>query len=744
MAGKSDGQVVIDTRIDSSGFDRGLNTVKQKMGAFSGALNKLGSTIKNTFSDQSAKIAGKSYADLQKEIAKAEKQLDKFIEKQIRFVETGGNTKSRSFAGMEYDIEMARNNLEGLRKELSELGAESPRKISFLRKMIDKLKNSFSSLNKTTKSSHSNMLKMLGTSLLFSTVFRTISMITKGFTEGINNLAKYSDEANSTMSALKSSLTQLKNGFAVAFMPLMTLVTPILTKFIDVISFATNKVSEFFAALSGKDTYTKAIAVQEDYAASLKDTANSAKEANKYLSGLDEIRTFTEKNSTKNGTVSPENMFSEESIEAPISKFAKKIKTVIDTITQMLQNGEWAKLGEYISIGIVSGIDYLEENLSAYNWKELGTKIGDFLSGIDWISILRAALELKFSIWQLIAEVWFGAFETAPIETAVITAFGLLNFTGIGQLISSKLISAITNSGFIGTLTTFFVENFSKIFGAGSIFAGVGIAANSFFDMWKEGFSWLKEALMILGIAIAAIGAIILGAPALVVGIIAAIIATVATLVIVIKDNWDIICEFFKNGFEWLKATVRNGLNSISSWWSKTLTSIKTVWTNVWNSMKFTVTNIWNGIITSIKNSINKIIYVINSMIAGMVNGVNSLIYALNSLSFAFPDWIPGLGGKSFGLNIGYVSAPYIPYLASGAVIPPNAPFMAVLGDQKHGTNIEAPLDTIKQAVREVVGGSGGNYHFTAQINRRTLFDEFIEEAKMRQSMTGKSPFELA
>jgi hypothetical protein len=160
--------------------------------------------------------------------------------------------------------------------------------------------------------------------------------------------------------------------------------------------------------------------------------------------------------------------------------------------------------------------------------------------------------------------------------------------------------------------------------------------------------------------------------------------------------------------------------------------------------MKTKVTNIWNGIITSIKNSINKIISVINRMISGMVNGVNSLISALNSLSFAFPDWVPVLGGKSFGLNIGYVSAPQIPYLASGAVIPPNAPFMAVLGDQKHGTNIEAPLDTIKQAVREVVGGNGGNYRFTAQINRRTLFDEFIEEAKMRQSMTGKSPFELA
>lgn len=105
------------------------------------------------------------------------------------------------------------------------------------------------------------------------------------------------------------------------------------------------------------------------------------------------------------------------------------------------------------------------------------------------------------------------------------------------------------------------------------------------------------------------------------------------------------------------------------------------------------------------------------------------------------------LNGISFSWdkNSGFASTFKPPYLASGAVIPPNAPFMAVLGDQRHGTNIEAPLDTIKQAVREVMGsGNGGKYQFTAQLNRRTLFDEFIEEAKLRQSTTGRNPLDLA
>ena len=66
---------------------------------------------------------------------------------------------------------------------------------------------------------------------------------------------------------------------------------------------------------------------------------------------------------------------------------------------------------------------------------------------------------------------------------------------------------------------------------------------------------------------------------------------------------------------------------------------------------------------------------------------------------------------------------------------------MAMLGDQRHGTNIEAPLDTIKQAVREVVGSgnSGGMYQFVAQIDGRTIFESVISEAQLRQSSTGQN-----
>lgn len=89
-----------------------------------------------------------------------------------------------------------------------------------------------------------------------------------------------------------------------------------------------------------------------------------------------------------------------------------------------------------------------------------------------------------------------------------------------------------------------------------------------------------------------------------------------------------------------------------------------------------------------------------------------------------------------------------IPYLAKGAVIPPRSEFLAVLGDQKNGRNLEAPEGVIKDIIDDAFArhqqNSTGNVRFTAQINRRTVFDEIIEEAKLRQSTSGRNPFELA
>ena len=104
-----------------------------------------------------------------------------------------------------------------------------------------------------------------------------------------------------------------------------------------------------------------------------------------------------------------------------------------------------------------------------------------------------------------------------------------------------------------------------------------------------------------------------------------------------------------------------------------------------------------------LKSAVNGVITLLNSMISRLVSALNSVVSVANRLSFTVPSWVPSLGGKRFGVNLPYVSAPQIPYLAKGAVLPAGKPFLAVVGDQRHGTNVEAPLSTIQEAVSLVM-----------------------------------------
>ena len=116
----------------------------------------------------------------------------------------------------------------------------------------------------------------------------------------------------------------------------------------------------------------------------------------------------------------------------------------------------------------------------------------------------------------------------------------------------------------------------------------------------------------------------------------------------------------------------------------------------------------WQGAVLFLKSAVNGVITLLNSMISRLVSALNAVVGVANRMSFTVPSWVPSLGGKRFGVSLPYVSAPQIPYLAKGAVLPAGKPFLAMVGDQRHGTNIEAPLSTIQEAVALVMEDQTG------------------------------------
>lgn len=242
---------------------------------------------------------------------------------------------------------------------------------------------------------------------------------------------------------------------------------------------------------------------------------------------------------------------------------------------------------------------------------------------------------------------------------------------------------------------------------------------------------------------------------------------------VLLYKNWDKIKEMAGKVWDWVSNKTRRFVEDIGNKLRGLATKIVTIWGSIkasahqkWNaiwstvsgfaeriknaivdkftSAKNTVVDVFNGMRDAIRSVLNNIISVVN----GAISKVNGVVSAIES-AFSFGPWkVPTpFGSKTIGFKATFPRVPTVPYLAKGAVIPPRSEFLAVLGDQKQGNNIETPEALLRKIVREETAGrqaGGGSWRFTAQINRRTLFDEMMKEAQMRRDTSGRNPFEMA
>lgn len=203
------------------------------------------------------------------------------------------------------------------------------------------------------------------------------------------------------------------------------------------------------------------------------------------------------------------------------------------------------------------------------------------------------------------------------------------------------------------------------------------------------------------------------------------------------------IRSFISNTWNGIKSTVIGAVNVLKSYVLNGFNYMKSGISGVMNTILSIISGIWRGIYNVARSYINFILSGIQSMVNGIIGGFNSMIRALNHLHFSIPDWVPGLGGKSLGFNLSTISRVSLPRLATGAVLPANQPFLSVVGDQKHGTNIEAPLDTIKQALKETLQGMNmsDNSPIVIEIDGKEVFRAIRNQDRQFIKQTGKSAF---
>ncbi len=215
-----------------------------------------------------------------------------------------------------------------------------------------------------------------------------------------------------------------------------------------------------------------------------------------------------------------------------------------------------------------------------------------------------------------------------------------------------------------------------------------------------------------------------------------------------VSKIWNDIKEYTTSFFEWIGGHIDSALSDI-----------KGVWDNIWDSFTEKVTSIWENIKSIVSGAIENIKNWVGGLFS-VFDGVGSKAGSLSNRSGVAEKTSYSRMAPPVYQNPAFasLSTTPIPALARGAVIPANREFLAVLGDQKHGTNVEAPLDTIRQASEEAVlnvlsklgvmsGGNRGatpvNLTLQVALDGQVLGQKMIDWGKLQQMATGSNPYGL-
>ena len=293
--------------------------------------------------------------------------------------------------------------------------------------------------------------RMIGMSVLYSTVFGAISSINQAIADGSNNLVQYSSEYNHSISSIVSALTYLKNAWAVAFAPIVNVVAPYLQSFIEMLATTLNSVGSFFAALTGKKLVVQAKKVWQDYGAALgdsgkeaadglKDAADAAKDLQNYTLGIDELNIIQPQDTNNNAgsgsgdkdsgigsELLPSDMFETVEVEGEVAGFAQRLR-------EAFLAEDWEGIGKILADGINSGLEFLYQVIS---WENVGPKITYFCNAFT-----TAFNSLADNInWDLL-----GSTVGAGINTVVNTLNLLIdgiNWTGLGSHFAVGLMGMV-------------------------------------------------------------------------------------------------------------------------------------------------------------------------------------------------------------------------------------------------------------------------------------------------------------
>lgn len=606
----------------------------------------------------------------------------------------------------------------------------------------------------------------------------------------VGDAAKIADSFSGRVLQLQFSFNNLKIAIGNALTPIISKIIPPIKQLVDWLTILANKFSQVSAILFGKvvnvntktaDSAAGAAESTEELAGATKDAGNAAEKAGKQaksaLASFDELNVLSKPDTSSgdggvpdvgNGISSEvmtedigEDMEISPKLLASLERFKELMEPAVEAAKRLWEElkclggftwdalkdfyetflvpvGEWV-LGE----GLPRLLDIIANGLALVDWQKINEALHELWEALTPLAINFGEGLLWFLENVLVPlSVWALNNIVPLVIQAVAAGVRILNsaieaLKPLGQWLWERFLKPIAEwtggiivdvlQWIVDKLNNFadwiqnnegIVRNIAIIVGS---FAAAWVLVNTAINIWNS--IGLMATAVTSGFA-AAMG--FLTSP---IGLVVLAIGALIAIIVLLVQNWDTVKTKASDVWQWITEKWGN----FSDWFDK----------EVWSPFK-----------QGLKDFGNFFIKIINGMISGfegfvnfLISGINKIIDGFNEISFSVPDWVPGIGGKTWGFNLNNVQSVNlgrVPMLATGAVIPPNQEFLAVLGDQKGGRNLEAPEGLIRQIMREELAGlgatdGGSGTTVILELDKREIGRTFLPIMKKEESRVGVS-----
>ena len=705
-----DGKIILSTALDNKQLEKDLQSTLKKINALEKSLAEMGSG-RNALAEQANQMGA------QLDAAKRKLYEMQDAAKGVYSKETIADQKTL-VNGLQSQWDKINNQIDSYDRKIQKASASLKEETAHVEELKEQLKEATTAAKmqdaiQTVGKSVEKVGQKLSSMLRRVFVFTVLTSALRSLRTWIGNVIKSNSEASASLAQLKAALLTLVQ-------PLVNVIIPAFIQFVNVLTRVVTAIAQIVSSLFGT-TFTKSKESAKQLnkeTNAIKSVGGAAEKASKQLAAFDEINQLTDNSSGGGGGADAGTSSPDFDALNPDGKLAEKFKDILGLVGAIAAGllawkiasaftNDLSKIAG-IALAVAGAFEYVYSWLDAWN---NGIDWGNFLGMLGGLAAVAGGLALAFGkvaagislivggVGLLVVGIKDIIENGVTLENTLTVVAGILA-AGLGiSLLTGSWIPALIAA--VAGLVTFIVLQWDSI---KAFFAKLWEQIKEIFSaawewisgIWNAAAGWFQENVIVpieefFSPIADFIGKLFEGAW------------------LIVQAVWAVVSNWFnKNVIQPIVNFFSPIVKTVGGFFSQLWEDIKGIWSKVskWFSEKVIdpISKAWNTALDGMKNFakgiFNGILGFFESIVNGLIDGLNWFLSGFNSAA----TWAGKVLGKDWS-GIGQVQHISIPRLAQGAVIPPNREFMAVLGDQTSGNNIEAPESLLRQIAQEETGG---------------------------------------